>query len=204
MTRKVLVAALFVAAADPALAHHVMDGSLPVTFAQGLLSGLGHPIIGLDHFAAVLAVGFIAGAHRAGPALAIGFVVAMMLGVAAHVGGASVPGKEILVALTVIGLGALMLRRQAVPAGVALASFALTGLIHGYALGESIYGAEPAPLAAYLVGLAAIQSAIAMAAMWAGRAALRRAPDAIAVRLIGAGIAGVGFAIFVQQVASPA
>src|SRR5258708_39001607 len=41
--------------ADPALAHHVMGGRLPVTFADGLLSGLGHPIIGLDHFAAVVA-----------------------------------------------------------------------------------------------------------------------------------------------------
>lgn len=202
MTRKTLAFALLIAAAmtaDPALAHHVMGGQLPATFAQGLLSGLGHPVIGLDHFAAVLAVGFIAGAHRAGPLLAVAFVVAMMAGVAAHVGGASVPGREILVALTVTGLGALMLRREPPAPGFALALFAAIGLIHGYALGESIYGAEPTPLAAYLAGLAVIQGAIAMAAMWSGRAVLAR-KDAITLRLIGAGIAGVGFAILVQQI----
>jgi urease accessory protein len=32
----------------------------------------------------------------------------------------------------------------------------MVGLIHGYALGESIYGAERTPLAAYPVGLAVI------------------------------------------------
>ena len=40
-----------------AQAHHVMDGMLPSTFVEGLLSGLGHPIIGPDHFAFVVAVG---------------------------------------------------------------------------------------------------------------------------------------------------
>ena len=30
----------------PASAHHLMGGVTPVTFAQGLLSGLGHPVIG--------------------------------------------------------------------------------------------------------------------------------------------------------------
>ena len=45
---------------DPALAHHVMGRELPADFAQGLLSGLGHPIIGLDHLAAVVAVGCLA------------------------------------------------------------------------------------------------------------------------------------------------
>lgn len=46
--------------AEPALAHHVMGGRMPATFGDGLLSGLGHPVIGLDHFAAVVAVGCIA------------------------------------------------------------------------------------------------------------------------------------------------
>ncbi len=29
---------------DPAFAHHVTGGRVPVTFADGLLSGLAHPI----------------------------------------------------------------------------------------------------------------------------------------------------------------
>jgi len=46
----------------PASAHHVMGGATPATFAQGLLSGLGHPVIGLDHLTFVLAVGLAVGA----------------------------------------------------------------------------------------------------------------------------------------------
>jgi urease accessory protein len=118
--------------------------------------GLGHDYRA-DHFAAVVAVGCLAAAHRAAPALAIGFVLAMIAGVALHLHGTSIPGAEILVALSVIVLGAMLLRRRQMPASAALVLFALAGLLHGYALGESIYGAEPTPLYAYLLGLAVIQ-----------------------------------------------
>lgn len=37
------------ALARPALAHHAMGNTTPNTFAEGLVSGLAHPIIGLDH-----------------------------------------------------------------------------------------------------------------------------------------------------------
>lgn len=195
-----LAAAVVGFAGEPAFAHHVMGGRLPVTFADGLLSGLGHPIIGLDHFAAVVAVGCLAAAHRAAPALAIGFVLAMIAGVALHLHGTSIPGAEILVALSVIMLGAMMLRRRQMPAGAALTLFALAGLLHGYALGESIYGAEPTPLYAYLLGLAVIQSAVALAAMSVARVLTRRAADLSPLRLLGAGIAGIGLAVLMQQV----
>ena len=181
----------------PAQAHHLMGGKTPATFGEGILSGLGHPIIGLDHFAAVVAVGCLAAAHRAGAALAVVFVLAMMAGVGLHVHGTTVPGAEILVALTVVALGALMLRVEVMPAAVALCLFAAVGLIHGYALGESIYGAEATPLYAYLFGLAFVQSVIALVAMNIARASMRK--DIVKLRLLGAGIAGVGLAVFVQQ-----
>ena len=44
----------------PALAHHPLDGRLPANLFEGLLSGFGHPVIGLDHLAFVLASGLIA------------------------------------------------------------------------------------------------------------------------------------------------
>ena len=187
-------------AAGPAFAHHVMGGKMPVTFAQGLLSGLSHPVIGLDHFAAVVAVGCLAAAHAGGARLAVGYVLAMIAGVAVHLMGASLPGTELWVALSVLGLGVVLLTRRDLGAGAALALFAAVGLLHGYALGESIYGAEQTPLVAYLIGLAAIQGAVALAALSVARLLMRRVAQAAPLRLIGAGISGIGLAILVQQV----
>lgn len=204
MIRKTKAGALFLAilavSAEPAFAHHLMGGHTPSTFLEGMLSGLGHPVIGIDHFAAVVAIGCLAAAHRAGAALAVGFVLAMMAGVAVHLHGTTVPGAELLVALSVIVLGAILLRTPQLPLSAALGLFVLVGLTHGYALGESIYGAEPAPLYAYLLGLAVIQSVVALGAMTIARSVTRRSGEPSTLRLIGAGIAGIGLAVLVQQI----
>jgi urease accessory protein len=193
----VVFLALLVASA--AEAHHALGGATPATLSQGLISGLAHPVIGLDHFAAVVAVGCLAAFHRAGAALTVGFVLAMIAGVAAHLAGTSVPGAEIWVALSVIALGAILLTHRRMRAVAALALFAAVGLLHGYALGESIYGAEQTPLAAYLIGLALIQGAIALAALRIARRTVQRRIETPALRLIGAGIAGIGLAVLMQQ-----
>jgi urease accessory protein len=197
VSRLFIAFAAFASLAEPAFAHHLMGGKMPATFGEGILSGLGHPIIGIDHFAAVVAVGCLAAAHRAGAALAVAFVIAMMGGVAVHLQAVTVPAAELLVAVSVIGLGAILLSRRDLSPAAALALFVLVGVIHGYALGESIYGAERTPLAAYLIGLAIIQSVVALGAMSIARILTRS--DAVKLRLVGAGIAGIGLAVLVQQ-----
>ena len=123
-----------------------------------------------------------------------------MVGVAVHLQGATLPGSEILVALSVIALGVALLRQRQMAAGAALALFAAVGILHGYALGESIYGAERTPLYAYLLGLAVIQSVVVLGAMYFARMMWRRSDDHTPLRLAGAGIAGIGLAILVQQI----
>jgi urease accessory protein len=182
-----------------ALAHHVMDRKLPASMAEGLLSGLGHPVIGIDHLAAVVAVGILAAAHQLGPALAVGYMLAQVAGTAIHVRGATVPGAELLVALSVLALGAATLRRQALGPVGALGLFVLAGLVHGYALAESIVGAEPTPLTAYFAGFVIVQTAIALAVMMMARR-LAAGGNAEPVRLTGAAIIGVGLASLVQQI----
>jgi len=44
-----IVALTALLAVDPAFALHAMAGATPTSFSEGLLSGLGHPVIGLDH-----------------------------------------------------------------------------------------------------------------------------------------------------------
>ena len=204
MAKRIQIAGLLLASivllVDPALAHHVMGGRVPVTLADGLLSGLAHPIIGLDHFAALVAVASLASAHRAGSMLVVTFVVAMVAGVTIHVRGTTLPAAEIIVALSVVLLGAVLLRNRGLHTSAALALFIAVGLTHGYALGESIYGSQSSPLAAYFIGLVAVQSAVALSVMFAARAVLRRKSEILTLRLVGAGIVGVGLTVLMQQV----
>ncbi len=74
MSRLILVFTAFAALAEPVFAHHLMGGCTPATFSEGILSGLGRPIIGLDHLAAVVAIGCLAAAHQRAATLAIGFL----------------------------------------------------------------------------------------------------------------------------------
>jgi urease accessory protein len=149
--------------AQPAWAHHVMGGQMPETFLQGLLSGLGHPVIGVDHLAAVVGVGVLAALAGRGVAVVMAFSIAVIVGVGLHLANVDLPASELFVGLTTLLIGALVILRQSMTAALAALLFAVAGLVHGYALGESIVGAETSPLSAYLVGLLIIQTAIAVA-----------------------------------------
>ena len=57
----VLLAGIGLFAITPAaLAHHPLGGRLPANLLEGLMSGLAHPIIGIDHFVFVMAAGLLA------------------------------------------------------------------------------------------------------------------------------------------------
>jgi urease accessory protein len=193
-----LAFAALVLTAVPALAHHMMGGEMPSTFSQGLLSGLGHPVIGLDHLAFLIAVGVAVGVGGLNLGLPVLFVAASAIGVGIHVSGVGVPGAELIVAASVVLLGALVAGCRTLPLAAWAALFGLAGLAHGYAYGESIFGAEPTPLGAYLLGLVIIQSALSV-----GVAVLLRmrgeTVSAIAPRLAGAVVVGVGLAALIGQ-----
>jgi urease accessory protein len=200
LSRAALLAfAVLVVSAGAASAHHVMDGEMPSTFVQGLLSGLGHPVIGPDHLAFLVAVGVVVGVGGLSLALPIVFVAASALGVALHVYEFNLPGVEIIVALSVVLIGALVASGRALPLAAWAALFGLAGIAHGYAYGESIVGAEPTPLFAYLIGLVVVQSALSV-----GVALITRRTgegvSAIAPRLAGAVVLGVGLAALIGQI----
>lgn len=182
----------------PAHAHHMMDGKLPATFMQGLLSGLGHPVIGLDHLAFTLAAGLAVAAAGLPLLLPVLFVAVSCLGVGLHVAGVNLPASELLVALSVLVAGSVIASGRKLPVAAWAALFAFAGLFHGYAYGESIYGAEATPIASYLLGLAVIQSVIAVGAALALR---NRAWIAgLFPRLAGGLVALVGLVVLATQV----
>ena len=187
-----LVVALTVATVLSAQAHHVMGGRTPETFMQGLLSGLAHPVIGLDHLAFVVAMGVAVGVAALNFAIPAVFIAASALGVGLHVQGVALPAAELVVAGSVLLIGAMVAAGRALPTGGWVALFALAGLFHGYAFGESIFGAERSPLAAYLAGLVIVQTVVAIGIALIAR---RGASDMIKPRLAGAAIAGIGIAV---------
>ena len=193
-----LVGAGLVATAGTASAHHLMGGKTPSTFADGILSGLGHPIIGPDHLAFLVAIGVAVGVGGLSFATPFLFLVAMASGVAAHVAAFNIPAAEMIVALSVIVAGVLLALDRRIPASGWAAIFSIAGFFHGYAYGESIYGAETTPLAAYLVGLVAVQTVLVLAIALATRAVWK--VSAIGPRLVGAAICGVGLTVLVGQI----
>ena len=163
------LAALIALAPLPALAHHPLDGEVPSTLWQGFASGVGHPMIGPDHLAFLLAAGVLAAAlpTARGAFAILAFVAGGFAGSLAHVAGIGFGPVEALVALSVAAAGAALL--AGAPAALLPAGFALAGLVHGHAFAEAIIGAEPTPLVAYLAALALTQAAIGLAAMLVAR-----------------------------------
>jgi urease accessory protein len=182
----------------PAFAHHAMGGGTPSTFGQGLLSGLGHPIIGIDHLAFLIAAGVVVGIAGLKLILPLVFVGMSAAGVLLHVKGVTIPAVEAVVAGSVILVGALLAYGARVVPLAWGALFAFAGLLHGYAYGEAIAGAEATPIGAYLLGLIIIQTAIVTAIAFAMQ---KTAPAAavMAPRLAGAAVAGIGLAVLAQQ-----
>jgi len=203
-----VLAAAAMAPAGDALAHHPMGGATPTSFLEGLLSGIGHPILGLDHLAAVLAAGCVAASLRNGMVPVLAYVMTMLAGAGLHAAGMHLPVSEILAALAVIALGAVLalslLSGLSASLPVVLL-FAGSGLIHGHVLGESIVGAEVTPLLAYFLGLALVQSALAIGVMALVRAVFAPAPARpVPLRAAGALTIAVGVWFLAQHLAGAA
>jgi len=186
--------------APPAGAHHAIGGEIPSNGWEGFLSGLAHPILGLDHFAFVVAAGLIAALHRHGVLIPIAFAAASLIATGIHLLSWNLPAPELMISLSVLLFGVLLIARQLrLPIVVVLA--AASGIFHGYAYGESIVGAEMTPLWAYLLGLALVQLAVGLSTRWLVDTALRPtfSQGSVPLRLAGFAIGFVGLAYLATQ-----
>ena len=57
---KIVVSLTSLFASGLAFAHHPLNGMPMETFLHGVLSGIGHPLLGSDHLAFILLVGLVA------------------------------------------------------------------------------------------------------------------------------------------------
>jgi urease accessory protein len=167
------------------------------TFTHGLLSGVGHPLLGFDHLCFVLAIGVAAVFTARRYATPLAYIGAMLIGCLAMSYGVGLPAKELVIAASLVVLGAAVLRGKALGTLPAVALFAGFGLFHGSAFGDSIATQEAAMgagvLVGYLIGLGVLQYAIAvgMGCLVTGFLKATEARD-LRVRIGGAMVAGAG------------
>lgn len=175
---------LLLVLSHPVLAHTGED-------IGGLATGFLHPISGLDHVVAMVAVG-LWGGILGGSALwllPILFPLAMAVAGAAGAAGIPLPGVEVGIALSgvVLGLAVLFSLRPALP--VALAMVGVFAVFHGHAHGTEL-PASANPLE-YAVGFVVATGLLHLAGIGIG--ALAQWPAGrIAVRATGAAIAMAG------------
>ncbi|MGB3240938.1 MAG: HupE/UreJ family protein [Geitlerinemataceae cyanobacterium] len=201
LARVAAVFSLILWVASPAFAHHPFGGKTPANFFEGFLSGLGHPVVGFDHLAFVVAVGLLA-VTRGTVLIPIAFVVAALAGTGLHLAAWDLPIPEVVISASVLGIGVLLAVRNALP-GWALAGLAaIAGVFHGYAYGEAIVGANMNPLLAYLLGFTAIQLAISIGCYRIGKAVLQREGErpGLPLQFAGFTICGLGAAFLASSV----
>ena len=150
-----------------------------------------HPVLGLDHLVAMVAVG-LWGAQLGSPALwllPIAFPLVMSLGAVAGVLALPLPFIEWGVALSALALGALVALRVRAPLWVAAGLVGAFAVFHGHAHGTEVPAAANA--LAYGVGFVSATGLLHLLGILIG--ALVKLPSGlVVVRCFGAGVAAAG------------
>ena len=196
-----LTSTMLLASISSAFAHHPLGGGVPDSAINGFLSGIGHPVIGFDHLAFVIAIGVLAALQSHRLLMPAGFIGGTILGTVLSVSLMSLPFAEWVITLSVLAAGAVAMRGRTTAVLPATMLAALAGLFHGWAYGAAVNGAEMTPLVAYLSGFSLVQLAIVLTTGYVLRMIYKvSSAEALHPLLAGAMIAGVGLSYFVEMV----
>jgi urease accessory protein len=158
---------------------------------HGFSNGLLHPLTGLDHICAMVAVGLWA-AQRGGRALwlvPLTFVSIMVVGGILGMGGVGIPYVEQGIAASVLVLGIFIAAAVRLPLAASMAIVGLFALFHGYAHGAEMPDSSSG--FAYGIGFVVATASLHLSGIALGIAAQRFA-SAQLVRYLGGGIAACG------------
>ena len=198
------LAAALTALAAPAMAHHPLAGAPMETMAHGVLSGIGHPLLGFDHLAFVVLVGIAAAFTGNALKAPLGYVGGMLLGCLLMMAGVTLPFAEVIIGASLLVMGYVVLSGRQMSMQTVLLAFGAFGLFHGTAFGESIVGQEAGyglgVAFGYLLGLGVAQYLIAIfAGFIMTKVAKVTEADAMGARLAGAVIGGMGLFLSLEN-----
>ena len=189
-SRLAAAAVLLAALAGPAAAHTGDD-------VGGFVAGILHPLFGLDHVIAMVAVG-LWGAFLGAPAiwlLPVVFPLVMAAGGVLGVAGVELPMVETGIAASALVLGLMVALAVRPPLWVAAVLVGAFAVFHGHAHGTEL--PEAASPLAYSLGFVLATGALHVTGIAFGL--LRRwAPGRTAIRAAGAAIALGGLAFLAQ------
>lgn len=180
-------AMLLTLASAPAFAH---TGAGPV---DGFVHGLMHPLTGLDHVLAMVAVGLWAGlvGGKARIAYPAAFVGTMALAGAWGMAGGTLPGVEVGIAFSVIILGAAVALKASPPLAAGTLACGILAIFHGFAHGAEL--PENASGLAYAVGFMLATAVLHIIGIVLAGVVAVRAP--LFARVAGGGLVLAGLAI---------
>jgi urease accessory protein len=174
---------------EPASAHENQ-----VIRLGSFLGGLLHPVLGLDHFLAMVSVGIVSSMVGGRAIWTIPALFVAMMGVGGLAGAADIgltsTAIESGIAVSVIALGSVMALDRSLPARVVMGAIVFFGFFHGYAHGAEIPDiARPAVYASgFILGTALIH----LLGVVVGEVARRYGSGRIVLRALGALFAIVG------------
>jgi len=160
--------------------------------AGGFTVGLTHPVLGFDHFLAMVSVGILSAQMkgRAIWAVPATFVSVMAMGGMLGIAGIRILGVEFGIAVSVLGLGIALAAEKKLPPIAAMLFVGFLAIFHGHAHGTEM----PSILkpALYALGFVVGTAGIHIVGVLIGFFATRTKKGAELLRYSGAGIAGIG------------
>jgi urease accessory protein len=128
------------AAALSWLVPHLASAHVGIGSTGGFLAGMSHPLGGLDHLCAMLAVGLWAAQRgpRTSWGIPLAFVSVMAMGAALGMAGVVLPFTETGIVVSVLILGILVAASVRLPLAVSMMMVGLFAVFHGHAHGTEM------------------------------------------------------------------
>ncbi|MBS9394183.1 MAG: hydantoin utilization protein [Dolichospermum sp. LBC05a] len=134
------------------------------TIWEGFIWGIADPVISLDRFAGIVALGLFSARFTRGNWLNITFVIAAICGQLINLSPVILPAPAIAIAICTIALGIMLVTPIPIHwLAIALLS-ATAGIFQGYSDATSILGAETFTMINFVISVAFTQTVIIMSA----------------------------------------
>jgi urease accessory protein len=153
-----VVISLLTSAGGSPIEHNVS------TIWEGFIWGIADPVISLDRFAGIVALGLFSARFARGSWLNITFVIAAVCGQLINLSPVILPGQAIAIAICTIALGVMLVTPIPIH-WLAIALLSVTaGIFQGYADATSIIGAETFTAITFIISVAFTQAVIILSA----------------------------------------